>query len=73
MFIWGLQFGLGEIICGLKFRGSSCAICGLKSAVGEIILGLIFLVCHCPNHFLVSSSFSETGQLIIFGVFEKLV
>ena len=51
MLIWGLQFGLGEIICGLKFRGPSCAICGLKFAVGEIILGLIFLVCHCPNHF----------------------
>ena len=28
--IWDMQFGLGEIIWGLKFRDPKCAICGLK-------------------------------------------
>ena len=45
-------FGAGEIIWGLKFRGPKCAICGLKFGVGEIIWGTIFLVSHCPMHFL---------------------
>ena len=35
--IWGLQFGMVEIVWGLKFRGSKCAICGLKFGVVEII------------------------------------
>ena len=35
--IWDLQFGIGEIILGLKFRGSRCAICGLKFGIGQII------------------------------------
>ena len=35
--IWGLQFGVGEITWGLKFRGPRCAICSLKFGVGEII------------------------------------
>ena len=52
MLIWDPQFGVGEIIWGLKFRGPKCAICGLKFGVGEIIWGLIFLVCHYPSHFL---------------------
>ena len=30
MLIWCLQFGVGEIISGLKFRGPKSAICGLK-------------------------------------------
>ena len=34
---WGLKFGVGEIIWGLKFRGPKRAICGLKFGVGEII------------------------------------
>ena len=35
--IWGLQFGLSEIIWSLKFRGPKCAICDLKFGVGELI------------------------------------
>ena len=50
MLIWDLQFGVGGIIWGLK--GHRCTICGLKFRVGEITWGLIFLVCHCPSHFL---------------------
>ena len=45
--IWGRRNFLG-----LKFRDPSCAICSLKFAVDKIIWGLIFLVCHCPSHFL---------------------
>ena len=41
MLIWGLQFGVEEIIWSLIFPGPKCAICGLKFAVGEIIWGLI--------------------------------
>ena len=50
--IWGLQFGVGEIIWGVKFQVPKCALCCLKFGVGEIIWGLIFLVCHCASHFL---------------------
>ena len=66
--IWGLQFVVGQIIWGLKFRGPKCAICGLKFGVREIIWGLIFLVSHCPSHFLSIKLFFETGQLIIWGL-----
>ena len=67
MFIWGLQFGAGKIIWGLKFRSPKCVICGLQFGVGEIIWGLIFLACHCPSHFLsIKFFFFETGQLIIW-------
>ena len=59
MLIWVLQFRVGEIIWGLKFRGSKCAICGLKSGEDIIIWGLIFLVCHHPSHFLRSSLLSK--------------
>ena len=34
--------------------------------------GLIFLVCHCPSHFLSIELVFKTGQLIIW-VFEKVV
>ena len=30
MLIWGLQFGEGEFVWGLKFRGPKSAVCGLK-------------------------------------------
>ena len=30
MLIWGLQFGVVEIIGDLKIQGPKCAICGLK-------------------------------------------
>ena len=36
--------------------------------VGEIIWGLIFLVCHCPSHFLSIKVYFRTGQLIIWGL-----
>ena len=68
MHIWSLQFGVGEILWGLKFQGPKCAIFGLKFGVGEIIWGLIFPVCHCPSHFLSIKFFFETGQLIIWGL-----
>ena len=57
MIIWDLQFGVGKIIWGLKFRGPKGAICGLKFEVGDIIWGLIFLVCQCPSHFLSAKFF----------------
>ena len=63
-------FGVGQIIWGLKFRGPKCAICDLKFVVGKIIWGLIFLICHCPSHFLVSSFF-RNWTADYFGVFEK--
>ena len=28
--IWGLQFGVGEIVWGMKFRGPKGAVCGLN-------------------------------------------
>ena len=65
MLIWGLQFGEGKLIFILKFQGTKSAICGLKYGVGEIIWGLIFLVCHCPSHFL-------SIKFWLFGVFEKV-
>ena len=34
--IWSLQFGLSEIVWGLKFQGPKCAICDLKFREGEI-------------------------------------
>ena len=68
MLICGLQFGVGKIIWGLKFRSPKCAICGLKFGVKKIICGLIFLVCHCPSHFLSIKFPFETGQLIIWGL-----
>ena len=69
MLTWGLQFGVGEIIWGLKFRGSKCATCGLKFGVGEIIWSLIFLVCHHASNFSgIKFFFSKTGQLIIWGL-----
>ena len=55
--IWGLQFEVGEIIWGLKFRGLRFAIFGLKFGVGKSIWGLIFLVCHCPSSFLMTKFF----------------
>ena len=70
--IGGLQLRAGEIIWGLKFRGPKCAICGLKFGVEDIIRGMIFLVCHCPNHFLGINSLFETGQLIIWGLWKTL-
>ena len=57
--IWGLQFGVGEIIWGLKSRGPKCTICGLKFRVGEIIWGSIFQVYHGPSHFLGIHFFSQ--------------
>ena len=53
MLIWGLQFSVGEIVWGLKLFRPKCAIYGLKFGVGENIWGPIFLVCHCPSHFLI--------------------
>ena len=51
-------FGVGEIIFSLKFRGLKCAaIFGLEFGESEIIWALIFLVCHCPNHFLSFKDF----------------
>ena len=44
--------GEGEIIWGLKFRGTKSATCALKFGAGLISWGLIFLVCHGPRHFL---------------------
>ena len=41
-----------KLFGGLKFQSPKCATCSLKFEVGEIIWGLIFLVCHCPSHFL---------------------
>ena len=64
MLIWGRRIFLE----GLKFRGSKSAVCGLKFRVDEIILGLIFLVCHCPNHFLSMKVYFGTGQLIVWGL-----
>ena len=60
-----LIFGAGEIIWGLKFQSPKCAVCGLKFWEGESIWGLIFLVSHCPSHFLSIKLFLEIGQLII--------
>ena len=34
--IWGLQFGVGKIVWGLKFRGPRFAIFGLKFGINEI-------------------------------------
>ena len=65
--IWGLPFGIGEIIWGLKFRGPKYAICGLKFGVGKITWSPIFLLCHCLSHFLSIKLVFETGQLIIWG------
>ena len=50
--IWSLQHWVSEVIWGLKFQGPKCAIRGLKFGEGDIIWDLIFLVCHCPSHFL---------------------
>ena len=33
MFIWGLQFGEGEIIWGLECQGPRSAVCGLTFEV----------------------------------------
>ena len=63
-----MQFEVGEIIWDLKFQGPKCAICGLKSGEGEIIWDLIFLVSHCPSHFLSIKLLLETGQLITWGL-----
>ena len=49
LLIWGLQFGSGIIILGLKIRGPKCAICSLKFGVGEIIWNLIFVTCRCRS------------------------
>ena len=69
MLVWCLQFGIGEIIWGLKFRGPKCAIGGLKFGVGDIIWGLIFqILCHCPSHFLNIKFFFAARQLIIRGL-----
>ena len=63
-----LIFGVGEIMWDLKFQCPKCAISGLKVWEGKIIWGLIFLVTHCPSHFLSIKLFLETGQLIIWGL-----
>ena len=55
----GLQFEVGKIIWGLKFGRPKCTVCGLKFGAGEIIWGVIFLVCHCPSHFLSINVFSD--------------
>ena len=47
---------------------SKSKICGLKFWEGEITWSLIFLVAHCPSHFLSIKLFLETGQLIIWGL-----
>ena len=36
MLIWGLQYGVGEIIWCLKFQGPKCAICGLKFGIARL-------------------------------------
>ena len=71
-----LTFGTGVLMClfgvlnfgVLNFEVQNDTICGLKFGVGEIILDLIFLVYHCPSHFLSIKFFFETGQLIICGL-----
>ena len=59
---------VGEIIWGLKFKSSQ--MCHLWSGIlgRRDYLGLIFLVSHCPSHFLSIKLFLETGQLIIWGL-----
>ena len=46
---------------------------GFKFGVGEIIWGLIFLVCHCPSHFLSIKFFFETGQLFIWDIVDLII
>ena len=72
MLIWGLQFGVAEIIWGLKFRVSKCATCGPKFGVDEITWGLNFKYVIAQAILLVSRFFFGTGQLIIRG-FKKVV
>ena len=57
-------FAVGKNYLAYEISRSECTIYGLKFGVGEIIWGLIFLVYHCPSHFLNISSFG-TGQLTI--------
>ena len=57
--IWGLNIEVGEIIWGLKFRRPKFAFSCLKFGVGEIIRGQLFIVCHCPSHFLSIKFFSK--------------
>ena len=38
------------------------------SGISKIIWGVIFIVCHCPSHFLSIKFVFETGQLIIWGL-----
>ena len=44
MLIWGLKFGVGETLGGLKFETPNVPICGLKFGVDEITWGLKFEV-----------------------------
>ena len=65
-----MQFGVGVIIWGLKFRGPKCAICGLKYGECKIIWGQTFLEFYCPSHFL-SIKFFPNWAADYLGVFEK--
>ena len=55
---------------GSEFPCPKSPVCGLTFGVGEIIWGLIFLVCHCPSHFLSIKVYFELESRL-FGVFEK--
>ena len=67
MLIWGLQFGVGEIIWSLKFRGSKCClwseICGGRDYLGSDISGMSL-----SKQFYSIKFVFETGQLIILGL-----
>ena len=70
-----LTLGMGVLMCLFgsavrKFRGLKCATCGLKFGEGKIIWGLVFLVCHCPSHFLSIKVFSKLDSRL-FAVFES--
>ena len=54
--------GEGEIIWGLKLRGTKSATCALKFGAGLISWGLVFLDVMVQGIFLV---FFGTAQLII--------
>ena len=43
--------GEGEIIWGLKLRGTKNSTCALKFGAGLISWSLVFLVCHGPRQF----------------------
>ena len=68
--IWGWRNYLGSKISGL---GPKCTICCLKFGVGKVIWGLIFLVCHCPNHFLGIKFFFRNWTADYLGSFKNFV